>query len=228
MLNYTLSNDPIDASQYAEKSTISIQCNYSGEYFKLDASKYKDVYIDAYNFCIVNITSQKKKIRIYGPAQVYLTGDDNTLYDNFDLSLPSLHPLVFINGHRNKFKISWYRKSTASYSVVTAIVNDTNFTTSDPKKSTIKFENSLNSNFVGNIGTFYKVNISQIYPSSDYKIYYHYIPNDAKPDRTEIYLGLFLSIGGVLGMCLLAWICSCLFPDFNGCKLHSHEPPPEI
>lgn len=159
-LDNILSSEPTDASRFGNQTNLEIRCNNTSQFYKLDTSNYENIYIKADLFCVINITGENKKIKIDGPAQVYITGNNNTIYNEFNLSKRFSHPLVLIDGIGNNLKIIWNENLNLSYNVATAIVNDPKFITSDPGDSNFKFNEIDNSSFVGDIGPFIEVNIS--------------------------------------------------------------------
>ncbi|EAX86033.1 hypothetical protein TVAG_461170 [Trichomonas vaginalis G3] len=217
-IEYILSNNVSDAKTYIDAdSNVHITCNYKGQNIKLDSSDTKKVKIDANYLCVVNLTVNNQKIEINGPAQVYVNGDNNVISNKFDLSRPLSHPLVIINGHKNTFNIKWSETSDSSYTVISAFVNDADFKHTDPGDTNFDLATSKDSGLVGDIGPFYSVNISQIYPSSDYVIYYHGIPIGGTTHTTDpVTIAIIVSV--VVTIVILAIIATVIVIICCVCK----------
>ncbi|EAX94856.1 hypothetical protein TVAG_049250 [Trichomonas vaginalis G3] len=147
-LDAILSSEPVTITNLRNNTDLKIKCN-SSQYYKLDASTVKDAYINTDCFCVVNITAKNKKIEVDGPAQVYITGDNNTIYNDFNIKKHLSHPLIIIIGLKNELKVNLEGISSVPYKVVTALVKDPEFITSIQSITNFIFITTYNSNYIG-------------------------------------------------------------------------------
>ncbi|EAY01533.1 hypothetical protein TVAG_217710 [Trichomonas vaginalis G3] len=221
-LDAILSSEPVTITNLRNNTDLKIKCN-SSQYYKLDASTVKDVYINTDCFCVVNITAKNKKIEVDGPAQVYITGDNNTIYNDFNIGEPFSHHLIIINGRKNELKVNLKGTSSAPYNVATAIVNDPEFITLNQSVTNFSFLTTYNSSFICNIGPFNQVNISKLYSSYGFyePIIYYYpdisVGYGAPLDKEgKIILGVV--IGGPFLIAIISGFILCCCECCKGCS----------